>query len=217
MLTKVDKFLQKRRLNPSVRPEQPFKTSLPSNYSHPRWLWPFGPDNRTICRQLNILIENFPDRYNPSSVLQIDMFNTSEEKLQDQLTKTMSVVFEGVLELGGQSAENRRLTYAWRLRHMLSYNASRQSIISHVLTIMIILFTTASTTVACLYQYYTSQSCSSGEDDSELTGVDVLLKLNLLLPLAVTIFRGLYASLNPWAKYLVLKSAALRVESEIYM
>ena len=34
-------------------------------------------------------------RYNPASILQIDMFNTSEEKLQDQLTKTMSVVFEG--------------------------------------------------------------------------------------------------------------------------
>ena len=41
-------------------------------------------------------------RYDKNSVLQIDMFNTSEEELQDQLTKTMSAVFEGGGELGGQ-------------------------------------------------------------------------------------------------------------------
>jgi len=64
------------------------------DYQHDRWLKPFKNDNLDSCRFLNILVENFPDRYNPASVLQIDMFNTSEEKLQDQLTKTMSVVFE---------------------------------------------------------------------------------------------------------------------------
>ena len=42
MLTKVDQFLQRKRINPSARPEPPFKTDLPLNYSHPRWLHPFG-------------------------------------------------------------------------------------------------------------------------------------------------------------------------------
>lgn len=76
MLKKVETFLYKRRVNPRARPEQPFKTDLPLNYMHPRWLWPFDESSLEICRQLNILIENFPDRYNAASVLQIDMFNT---------------------------------------------------------------------------------------------------------------------------------------------
>ena len=102
MLQKVEAFLAKKRTNPHARPEMPFRSNIPvDSYSHPRWLTPFGEHEIDICRQLNILIENFPDRYNPASILQIDMFDTSEEKLQDQLTKTMSVVFEGIVELGG--------------------------------------------------------------------------------------------------------------------
>lgn len=44
------------------------------------------------------------------SVLAIDMFTMTEEKLQDQLTKTMSVAFEGMVEMGGAALETRRLT-----------------------------------------------------------------------------------------------------------
>jgi hypothetical protein len=73
--------------------------------------------NRKLSRQVDMLsffINNYDlifiyqyffYRYNPASVLQIDLFQTSEEKFQDQLTKTMSVVFEGIVELGGASAE----------------------------------------------------------------------------------------------------------------
>lgn len=32
MLSKVESFLQKRRINPKARPDQPFKTSFPANY-----------------------------------------------------------------------------------------------------------------------------------------------------------------------------------------
>lgn len=44
----------------------------------------------------------------------------------------------------------------------------------------------------------------------------ILLILNLLLPLAVTILRGFFASLDPMGKYAILKMAAVRIESEIY-
>lgn len=165
-----------------------------------------------IFQQLNILIENFPDRYNPDSVLQIDMFHTSEEKLQDQLTKTMSVVFEGVVEMGGQSAENRRLTYAWRLKHMLKYNSFRQNIISDVLQALIILLSLASTAAACFYIYETTISTVEAKNY-----VDVLLKINLMLPLAVTVSRGIAATLNPQAKAIVLEMSSIRIETEIYM
>ena len=62
------------------------------------------------CMTLNIFMENFPAGYNPLSVLAIDMFTMTEEKLQDQLTKTMSVAFEGMVEMGGAALETRRLT-----------------------------------------------------------------------------------------------------------
>jgi len=211
MLSKVDSFLLKRRMDPLARPEQPFKTELPEGYLHNRWLWPFTEDEFESCRMLNILIENFPDRYNPGSILLIDMFNTSEEKLQDQLTKTMSVVFEGVVEMGGQSAESRRLTFAWRLAHLLSYNASRQKLIADVLQVLIIILTLCSTVAACTYTYFRQYPNSTPP-----LAYAVLVPLNLLIPLAVTILRGFSASLNPLTKFAALKMSAIKVESEIY-
>jgi hypothetical protein len=64
MLKKVDSFLTKKRSNPNARPEMPFKSNMPDNYNHPRWLDPFGIEYEIkICNMLNILIENFPDRW----------------------------------------------------------------------------------------------------------------------------------------------------------
>ena len=227
MLKKVDTFLVKRRANPSARPEMPFKPNMPDNYRDPRWLEPFGIDYEIkICKMLNILIENFPDRYNPASVLLIDMFNTSEEKLQDQLTKTMSIVFEGIVELGGASAESRRLTYAWRLRHLLAYNADRQKRVADILEFLVILFTFGSTLVAVLYTFYTTDVvCGGGEDyslkngtcDLSDTSLEILQKLCLVLPLLATIFRGISAALNPMAKWSILKIGEIKTEGEIYM
>lgn len=219
-IAKVDAYLRKKRANPNTRPDHPFGTNLPMDYQHPRWIKGFSKDNLESCRHLNILIENFPDRYNPASVLQIDMFNTSEEKLQDQLTKTMSVVFEGVVELGGASAESRRLTYAWRMRHLFAYNASRQKLLSDILQALIILFSLISTITAVSYTYMNSQDCSLSTGSffsSSNKSYQSLLMLNLLLPLTVTILRGFFASLDPLTKYAILKMAAIRIESEIYM
>ena len=137
------------------------------------------------------------------------MFNTSEEKLQDQLTKTMSVVFEGVVEMGGASAESRRLTFAWRLRHLLSHNAKRQKLGANILQILIITLTLFSTVAAVLYSYFQAIADSGSVKPVVFSA---LLPLNLLLPLAVTILRGMQASLNPLAKWAVLKMAAIKVE-----
>ena len=124
------------------------------------------------------------DRYDPSSVLQIDMFNTSEEKLQDQLTRTMSVVFEGVGELGGQVADDRRLTYAWRLRHLLKYNSQIHARRADILRVLIIIFTLAAVTASVLYSYYRmSENYASSQ-------VAILSKLTLILPLIITVLRG---------------------------
>jgi hypothetical protein len=210
-------MLKLRRTQPNARPEQPFQYEYPKGYTHRRWLEAFDDLDTGICRQLNILIENFPDRYNPASVLQIDMFNTSEEKLQDQLTKTMSVVFEGVAEMGGQSAENRRLTYAWRLRHLMDYNAHRQKLMADVLYILVLVFTFLTTVAAIVYGFYYAQVDSCGNNDELKLPLAILGKLNLLLPLVATILRGILAALNPMAKYSVLKLASIKIESEIYL
>jgi hypothetical protein len=109
-LKKADDYMNKKKLNPKAKPSKPFKLDLPPNYHHDRYIWPFSDDDIMACKELNILMDNFPSTYNPLSVLAIDMFTMTEEKLQDQLTKTMSVAFEGVTEMGGQALENKRLT-----------------------------------------------------------------------------------------------------------
>lgn len=218
MLEKVDRWQEKKRLNVSARPEQPFRIDIPDDqvYRHPQWIFPFDDVHKRVCRTLNILIENFPDRYNPSTILRIDMFRTSEERLQDQLTKTMAVVFEGVAELGGQSAETRRLTYAWRLTHNLAYNAKWQRRIADIMNAMMILITVAATCTAVLYTFL-QQTTNAERNMWRILALDVLLKLNLLLPLAGTITRGFYAALNPLSKWSALSVAKVMVESEIYM
>ena len=154
------------------------------------------------------------------------MFNTSEAKLQDQLTKTMSVVFEGIVELGGASAEGRRLTYAWRLRQLLAYNADRQKRISDILEFLVIFFTFASTAVAVLFTFYTTSVVCGDSDDYNLkentcdlsnTTLHILERLCLALPLLATVFRGISSALNPDAKWSILKIGEIKTEGEIYM
>jgi hypothetical protein len=37
----------------------------------------------------------------------------------------MSVAFEGMVEMGGQALESKRLTYAWRMHHLFETNCVR--------------------------------------------------------------------------------------------
>ena len=143
------------------------------------------------------------------------MFSTSEEKLQDQLTRTMSVVFEGVGELGGQVAEDRRLTYAWHLRHVLKYNSEIHEQRADILRIFIIFFTLAAVTASVLFSYYDSTTYTEANDVHQQ--LDILTKLTLILPLIITVLRGINAALSPDDKSMMLRVASIRVESEIYM
>jgi hypothetical protein len=91
-IKKANNFFQKRRGNPRAKPEKPFKIDLPENYFHDRYVWPFDDAMLESCMDLNIFMDNFPTNYNPLSVLAIDMFSMTEEKLQDQLTKVCTYI-----------------------------------------------------------------------------------------------------------------------------
>jgi len=210
MLAKVDKLIHRRKYDPAAIPEHPFAINLPPDYNHPLWVWPFNPVYIKMCQRLNILIENFPRAYNPTSVLVIDMFNTSEEKLQDQLTKTMSVVTEGGSS-DGQSAESKRLTYAWRLRHLLLHNAKKHKLYADVLRFLTIFFAFLSTVSAVLCTYF-----NVTYPDDERT-IYIFNLLTFLLPLVNTIFNGLFAAFNPLVKAMILIVSSSKIESEIYM
>jgi len=92
---------------------------------------------------------------------------------------------------------------------------------SDTLQIMVIVFSLVNTIIAVLYTYMNPCLGTSGSSSFNASGssssYQVLLILNLLLPLAVTILRGFFASLDPMGKYAILKMAAIRIESEIYM
>ena len=127
------------------------------------------------------------------------------------MTKTMSVVFEGVSELGGQSAESRRLTYAWRLRYLLNYNSQRYKVRADVLQFLIIIFAFASTVASVLNNYYMIFQSQKTEI------IWVFENLAFLLPLVNTLFNGINAALNPIVKSAVLKIASTKIETEIYL
>ena len=123
------------------------------------------------------------------------------------------MVFEGVGELGGQAAEDRRLTYAWRLRHLLRYNSNIQNKRADVLRFLIIFFTLSAVCASVLFSYYAPCDANSNDDMK----INVLSRLNLILPLIITVLRGIFAALGPSSKALVLEVASIRIESEIYM
>lgn len=213
MLLKAETFMKKRARKPQARPEQPFKSEYPPGYTHKDWHSSWGESTFKSCKSLNILIENFPESYKPSLVLQIDMFNTTEEKLQDSLTKTMVTAFESSSELGGQMAETRRLTYAWRLRQILNYNAQKQKLLADFFQLLIIVGTFVAICVSVIFMHLSLQpTCDIDCEKAK----NVLLICNLLIPLFVTIIRGVNSAMNPYKKWNTLKSSALSIESEIY-
>lgn len=215
MLENQKKYIKNKIINPSLRPSQPFLSDYRQGYRHNRWLSPWDPSVLKSTKSLNILADNFPADWKEGSVLVVDMFTMSEEDLQDKLTKTMSSSFEGVAELGGQSAENRRLTYAWRLRMKLNYNAKKQKLTSDLLQALIIILSFAAVCSSVFYMY-----CNLSEPlppSKNALAIRILLALNLLLPLTVTILRGISASMNPLKKWKTLSDNASKVESEIYL
>jgi hypothetical protein len=145
MMEKAILYHNKKKLNRKEVPELPFPDNMPANYLHTHWLAAFDEPHRLDCQEVNVLIENWPDRFNETSVFVLDMFKHTEDDMQDFLTQTLAIAFEGGNALGDVSADNKRLTYAWRLRYKLLYNASRFHFQSDILMLLFILFTLFST------------------------------------------------------------------------
>ena len=207
-------YVNKKRANRMAEPECPFPpVAFSSEYAFNGWLEKFNDEEKDICVDMNVLIENWPDRFNETSVYVLDMFKDSEDDMQDYLTRTMAVAFEGTNELGDTSADNKRLTYAWRLRYKLLWNSKRFKFMSDVLMLLFIFFNLSSTLSAVMYVYFSQINkgvLTHAEDN-------MLLSANLLLPLVSTILRGILSVLSPTNKYHILKDAASQIESEIYM
>lgn len=213
-------FHTNRKTNRKEVPELPFPEEMPDGYRHPLWLGPFSNNTKQDCRLANILIENFPDRFNETSVFVLDMFKHSEEDLQDYLTQTLAVAFEGSGASGELSADNKRLTYAWKLRYKLLHNAHRFQWQSDVLMFWFTFFTLCATWTAVLYTFMILRGDSL---NSHITTerkdmiLEILLKSNLLLPLVAALFRSVFSILNPENKFNILRDAAAKIESEIYL
>lgn len=199
--------------------EGPYPDAMASSYVHPGWLKPFDTLHKRDCKAVNILCENWPDGFNETSVFTLDMFGHSEDDMQDYLTKTMAVAFEGGGDMGSSATDNKRLTFAWRLRYKLLYNAARFHRQSNVLMFWFTVITLLSTWAAVLYTYVLLQGDEEtlGMEKYDELALDILLKANMLLPLIATVLRGIFSVVSPLNKYNVLKDGAAAIESEIYM
>lgn len=209
-------FVIARRKLPSAIPERPFPDDMVPGYHHRQWLKPFDSTHVADCNKLNVAVENFPHRFNPSSIFVVDLFHTSGDDLQDKITQTMSVVFSPPHELGGDLAEARRLTIAWRMRLQCVYNAKIFKLRADCLNFFLILFILLSTVAAVWLTYIDLYGeLFVGFDNSALFH-EGLSQATLLLPLVATILRGLVSILNPMAKYIALQDAGAEIEGEIY-
>jgi len=186
------------------------------------------PSEYDSCRQLNVLASNWPDRFNPSSLLVIDMWDDTIESLQDSLTKSMSSVSELNMDRGG---EEKRLSYAWKLRQLFMYNAVLQKFYADTLNFFVIVLSLWTTIVAVIYTFVSSAPVSSSSGlfadavgfsgftsaKSQERAFSTIFALNICLPLIITVLRGLIAAFEPQVKYHQLHMAAVKLESEIYL
>lgn len=220
MLEKRKFFLMARKLDPDHPMEDvAYSIKMPTNRGLPSendWLKEFDSVQCSTAVKMNVLLENWPDRFSEASIFVVDTFQTTEDDVQDRITQTMGVVFESAHELGGSVSEQKRLTYAWRVRHKFLYNANIFKLISDVLMMLITLLTLSSTVSAVLYSYFLINP-NVLSASAYTIAQRYLLIFNLVLPLAATIVRGIYASVSPMLKYVALKNACVQVESEIYM
>lgn len=53
----------------------------------PDWLHPFDTSHTLMAQEMNVLLENWPDRFNQASIFAVDIFATSEDEVQDRITR----------------------------------------------------------------------------------------------------------------------------------
>jgi len=130
------------------------------------------------------------------TILSLTVTHYQSHSLTHSLSRSLFTIY--YLPCKGASGETRRLTYAWRLRHLCKYNASRQKMFADVLEFLIIFFTFVSTLVSVFYSFIASPICSDSSNPQTCkpnpfanpNNLSLLAKLCLGLPLLATIFRG---------------------------
>jgi hypothetical protein len=155
---------------------------------------------------------NFPEGFNEDSVLVVDMDSRRPliiEQLQDDITRVMSCVYDGVPELGGQEAERKVLQHADRLQRILLGASDYFSLKSTAMQVAMRILLLASSVLALLQTHLAS---TGGHEESVLW----LSRVNVLLPISVGIITSVYTALRPLHKFSLTFAAAKRMESEMY-
>ncbi len=74
-MTSVDEFRREKRFQPSARPRLPFPSAQLEDGYHPKmWLRKFDGDMLQAAKEFNILAENFPERFNPVSIVYLRLY-----------------------------------------------------------------------------------------------------------------------------------------------
>ena len=181
-----------------------------------KWLKPFKKGDKliTCAKSLNVLAFNTTSAskdYLRHSVIEIDCFGTSKDRIQDKVTKAMSVAFNGRIEIGGQKSDEDRLDYAWKLRYLVLFNYEIQQLRANRIWACVVIFTLLSTVMPVIKMYLELEEPMSYEDNE-----DKVVLLNLVFPFIATFFRGVFSYLTPDSKASIFKTAAVRIENDIY-
>ena len=148
-----------------------------------------------------VMLQNWPDPFNPNSVLVIDTLTDSIEHLQNNITKTMNAVFEDIPELGGRKEDEVRLAYAWTKYAMLIRNADKLQWRANIYIGLLAVLTVATTVVSTLV----------------VTMDHWLLHLGAVaLPIITGIVITFMYTFKPINKWAVCEIGARMIQGEIY-
>ena len=148
-----------------------------------------------------VMLQNWPDPFNPNSVLVIDTLTDSIENLQNNITKTMNAVFEDIPELGGRKEDEVRLAYAWTKYAMLKRNAEKLQLRANVYIIMLASLTVMTTVVSTMVGFIDHW---------------VLHLASVALPILTGIVITFMYTFKPINKWAICESGARMIQSEIY-
>ena len=154
-----------------------------------------------IQNQSRVMLQNWPDPFNPNSVLVINTLTDSIENLQNNITKTMNAVFEDIPELGGRKEDEVRLAYAWTKYAMLKRNAAKLQLRANIyigLLAFLTVMTTVVSTLVVRIDHWAMHLASVG--------------LPIITGIVIT-FMYTFKPINKWA---VCEIGARMIQGEIY-
>ena len=173
-------------------------------------------------REAKALACNFPEHFNPSAALVIEVgapeghkfsltnfspeAGDSVDRLQDQITKVMASVFDNVPELGGVEADARSVRHALALQSNLLWGATRYRREGSIIV-----------TITRVLGFGTSIAAALRADSESDIKDEMWLKwLAMALPLLLGVSASVMTTYRPIQKFAALKTAASEIESEIY-